>query len=69
MTIIQDIVTKERSKVICYWFMFFFPEFNVVHPDSAKILMKSSEPKSIGFGGAYGMMKSWLGTYLFIALR
>ncbi|CAG2211063.1 CYP4B1 [Mytilus edulis] len=67
MTMIKEIASKERSKVVCYWFMFFFPEFNVVHPDSAKILMKSSEPKSIGFGGAYGMMKSWLGDGLLIS--
>ncbi|XP_063448040.1 cytochrome P450 4F2-like [Mytilus trossulus] len=67
MTIIQDIVSKKRSKVICYWFMFFFPEFNVVHPDTARILMKSSEPKAIGMGGAYSMMKSWLGDGLLIS--
>ncbi|XP_071180025.1 cytochrome P450 4A25-like [Mytilus edulis] len=67
MTIIKEIASKERSKVVGYWFMFFFPEFNVIHPDSAKILMKSSEPKAIGFGGAYGMMKSWLGDGLLIS--
>ncbi|XP_052073285.1 cytochrome P450 4F2-like [Mytilus californianus] len=67
MTVIREVISKERSKVVCYWFMFFFPEFNVVHPDSARILMKSSEPKAIGFGGAYSMMKSWLGDGLLIS--
>ncbi|CAC5419323.1 CYP4B1 [Mytilus coruscus] len=67
MTLVREIISKERSKVVGYWFMFFFPEFNVVHPDSVRILMKSSEPKAIGCGGFYRMMKSWLGDGLLIS--
>jgi len=61
--IMKKIVVTERPSVICYWHMFLFPSFNVCHPDSVKVLLKSSEPKPIGTGGAYSFLMEWIGNY------
>lgn len=59
--ILKKIVVTERPSVICYWHMFLFPSFNVCHPDSVKVLLKSSEPKPISTGGAYSFLMEWIG--------
>ncbi|KAJ8317562.1 hypothetical protein KUTeg_005466 [Tegillarca granosa] len=47
--------------------MFFYPTFTVTHPDTAKILLKSSEPKSKSTAGIHKMFLPWLGDGLLIS--
>ena len=61
--IVKKIVVTERSGVVCCWHMFLFPSFIVCHPDSVKVLLKSSEPKPIGTGGVYSFLMEWIGNY------
>ena len=56
---------KTRStgaKITAAWMMFFYPVFAVCHPDTAKVLLKSSEPKSkYSVGAPYRASIPWLG--------
>lgn len=46
------------------WITFIFPLYTVVHPDTVKILLKSSEPKpKTLMAGFYRMAMPWLGEY------
>lgn len=55
-------IDKTKAKVLSGWVMFFYPVFSTCHPDTAKVLLKSSEPKTkYNMGGAYRMIIPWLG--------
>ncbi|XP_033735423.1 leukotriene-B4 omega-hydroxylase 3-like [Pecten maximus] len=43
------------------------PVIMLTHPDTIKILLKTAEPKTVGFGGAYRHGRPWLGDGLLIA--
>ena len=59
------VAAKTRStgaKITAAWMMFFYPVFAVCHPDTAKVLLKSSEPKSkYSLGAPYRAGIPWLG--------
>ena len=46
--------------------MFLYPSFAVCHPDTAKVLYKSSTPKSVAVGGVYRYLKTWIGNICLI---
>ncbi|XP_069136025.1 cytochrome P450 4A2-like [Argopecten irradians] len=54
-------------KITCHWMAFMYPIFGVCHPDTAKILLKSSEPKNKQKGGGYFTLLPWLGDGLLIS--
>ncbi|XP_060067286.1 cytochrome P450 4F4-like [Ylistrum balloti] len=61
MDIAKDVITKDKPKLIITWVTFLFPNFSMVHPDTAKDVLKSSVPKPTGIGSPYGSFVSWLG--------
>ncbi|XP_069135494.1 cytochrome P450 4A25-like [Argopecten irradians] len=54
-------------KITCYWLSFLYPVLGVCHPDTVKILLKSSEPKNKQKGGGYFTLLPWLGDGLLIS--
>ncbi|XP_021343398.1 cytochrome P450 4F4-like [Mizuhopecten yessoensis] len=54
-------------KVSCYWMSFLYPILGVCHPDTVKILLKSSTPKNKQTGGGYFTLLPWLGDGLLIS--
>ena len=58
---IRDVVKEKKAKVISFWRMFFEPIYFTTHPDTAKLLMKSSYPKLTKFGQGYGIITPWIG--------
>ncbi|XP_061189752.1 cytochrome P450 4F2-like [Saccostrea echinata] len=61
-------VEKTRAKLLGGWVMFLYPVFSTCHPDTAKILLKSSEPKvKYNLGGVYRMILPWLGDGLLLS--
>ncbi|XP_060071003.1 cytochrome P450 4F6-like [Ylistrum balloti] len=59
---------KETGKRISgVWLMFFFPILTACHPETAKVLLKSSEPKPKRFGEAYYTITPWLGDGLVLS--
>ncbi|XP_033731538.1 cytochrome P450 4F4-like, partial [Pecten maximus] len=61
------LIHETRTRIISFWIMFFFPLIFVCHPETAKTLLKSSEPKSKRVGGAYYPLMDWLGDGLLIS--
>ncbi|XP_060071008.1 cytochrome P450 4A24-like [Ylistrum balloti] len=62
-----ELVKETKTRIVSFWIMFFFPLFAICHPETAKIVLKSSEPKSKGPGGAYYPLMDWLGDGLLIS--
>lgn len=61
-------VQTTRARLTSTWMMFFYPVFTACHPDTAKILLKSSEPKSkYSMGAPYRMILPWLGDGLLLS--
>ncbi|XP_052715318.1 cytochrome P450 4F2-like [Crassostrea angulata] len=66
--LVTDKIQTSGTKMTSAWMMFFFPVFTVCHPDTAKVLFKSSEPKpKYSLGGSYRMLLPWLGDGLLIS--
>ncbi|XP_060070997.1 cytochrome P450 4F4-like [Ylistrum balloti] len=67
----QELVDKgireTGRKITCHWMAFLYPILGVCHPDTAKILLKSSEPKNKQAGGGYFTLLPWLGDGLLIS--
>ncbi|XP_033748162.1 cytochrome P450 4F4-like isoform X2 [Pecten maximus] len=55
------------KKITCYWLAFLYPILGVCHPDTVKIVLKSSEPKNKQKGGGYFTLLPWLGDGLLIS--
>ena len=65
--IVLPLVQNVRPKIYHAWAMFLFPAFAVCHPETVKILLKSSAPKTkYHRGGGYRMAMPWLGTRKYI---
>nr|XP_022344971.1 cytochrome P450 4A25-like [Crassostrea virginica] len=59
---------KTRARLYHGWTMFFYPSFGVCHPETAKVLLKSSEPKPRhSIGGSYRFLLPWLGDGLLLS--
>ncbi|XP_048770376.2 cytochrome P450 4F2-like isoform X2 [Ostrea edulis] len=65
---VRDTQERTRMKIYHGWTMFFYPAFGVCHPESAKVLLKSSEPKPRHtIGGSYRLLLPWLGDGLLLS--
>ncbi|KAK3084838.1 hypothetical protein FSP39_019991 [Pinctada imbricata] len=66
--VVRNLIDKQRPKIYHIWILFLYPNITVCHPDTARILLKSSEPKTIYHaGGAYRMILPWLGHGLLLS--
>ena len=54
-------VDETQSKLLFFWVGLFHPIICAVHPDTVKVLLKSSEPKPTYQGSGYGALLPWLG--------
>lgn len=59
--IAKKVINEKRPKLIITWVTSLFPNFSMVHPDTAKAVLKSSVPKPTGVGSPYGSFVPWLG--------
>ncbi|XP_060071023.1 cytochrome P450 4F1-like [Ylistrum balloti] len=65
--ICHQIVGKTKSRILSHWIMFFFPVISVCHPETAKVILKTSEPKPKQVGGGYFTLKDWIGDGLLMS--
>ncbi|XP_060078409.1 cytochrome P450 4A25-like [Ylistrum balloti] len=63
----MSVLQKTRAKMLSGWLFFLFPTFLVCHPDTAKLLLRSSEPKAKRFSMVYRSFLPWLGDGLLIS--
>lgn len=67
---IFELQEKTGARLYHGWTMFFYPSFGVCHPETAKVLLKSSEPKpKHTLGGSYRFLLPWLGEDLFTEMH
>ncbi|XP_048770394.2 cytochrome P450 4F2-like [Ostrea edulis] len=65
---VQDAEERSRIKLYHGWIMFFYPLFGICHPETAKTILKSSEPKPRHTtGGSYRFLLPWLGDGLLLS--
>nr|ACL80141.1 cytochrome P450 family 4 [Azumapecten farreri] len=53
------LIKQTKTRIVSIWIMFFFPLVLICHPETAKILLKSSEPKSKRDGLLISDGKKW----------
>ncbi|KAK6189675.1 hypothetical protein SNE40_001678 [Patella caerulea] len=58
--VIHEPLMKAGHKVILYWFGPYRPVLATVHPETVKVILKSTAPKSKGLVG-YSLVVPWLG--------
>nr|AHV83446.1 cytochrome P450 family 4 [Pinctada imbricata] len=64
----RKMLERTGAKIFVTWLGPFSPLISVCHPDTAKLLFKSSEPKSVFKPpGVYYFIKSWLGMGLLLS--
>ena len=54
-------LTQKHKKAFVIWYTRFNPLLHVVHPETAKAILKTGEPKPVSFFGAYRFLVPWLG--------
>ncbi|XP_060083496.1 cytochrome P450 4A25-like [Ylistrum balloti] len=57
----------KNPRVCRMWLGPFVPNIFVHHPDSVKLILKSSEPKARGLAGSYEYLLPWLGEGLLVS--
>ncbi|XP_033748762.1 cytochrome P450 4F6-like isoform X1 [Pecten maximus] len=60
-------IQETGKRISGVWLMFFFPILTACHPETAKVLLRSSEPKPKRFGEAYYTITPWLGDGLVLS--
>ncbi|XP_052239307.1 cytochrome P450 4F1-like isoform X4 [Dreissena polymorpha] len=60
-------MTNEFKRYYVWWVTFAKASLTVCHPETVRVVMKSSQPKPTGFGGVYRFGLPWLGEGLLIA--
>ncbi|ESP03555.1 hypothetical protein LOTGIDRAFT_237658 [Lottia gigantea] len=58
---------KKYPRFYRTWLTPFKPVINLSHPETVKVLLKTSEPKPRGFGASYEFALPWLGDGLLLA--
>jgi hypothetical protein len=53
---------EEHGRCYVFWLGFMRPVLTLVHPDTAKVILRSLEPKAKG-GAGYEFLLPWLGEY------
>ena len=56
-----DKANRHGNRVYKFWFGPFRPNAVLVHPDTAKHILKTAEPKTMKDKGGYTMLVPWLG--------
>ncbi|XP_060563245.1 cytochrome P450 4A24-like isoform X1 [Ruditapes philippinarum] len=56
-----DFVQTTGVKMHKIWVYFFYPVYCLSHPDTAKVILKSSLPKDLSIGSNYHILKTWTG--------
>ena len=64
--LLGEVTKNTRTKLIGIWIGCLFPIINAVHPDTIKILLKSSAPKPMTITGYKGVIP-WLGDGLLVS--
>ncbi|XP_033758526.1 cytochrome P450 4F6-like isoform X3 [Pecten maximus] len=59
-SIYNTVAERSQSKMVGLW-MTFIPIIQAVHPDTAKLILQSSNPKPTAPGQPYNVLKSFLG--------
>ncbi|XP_033748641.1 cytochrome P450 4A25-like isoform X2 [Pecten maximus] len=65
--LIQQCVQKTRTRTYVTWITSMSHYFGVCHPETAKLLLKSSAPKPKGVGQGYRSFIPWLGDGLLLS--
>ena len=52
---------KKFPYLSTFWFGALRPTILVTHPDTVKVILRSTEPKQMMGGGAYSLIEPWLG--------
>uniref|UniRef100_A0A2C9JV95 Cytochrome P450 n=1 Tax=Biomphalaria glabrata TaxID=6526 RepID=A0A2C9JV95_BIOGL len=60
-------VTDINSKFSRFWFTPFRPDITVYHPETVKVILKSSAPKARGYGTVYEHAMPWIGDGLIVS--
>jgi hypothetical protein len=58
----KEYVEKQHAKGFSFWLFMVRPIVHLTHPDTIKIVMKSSAPKAKS-GAGYLFMIPWIGKY------
>ncbi|XP_013084721.2 cytochrome P450 4F6-like isoform X2 [Biomphalaria glabrata] len=61
------LLTNINSKFVRFWLGPFQPNITVFHPDTVKLILKSSAPKARGLGGVYQFALPWIGDGLIVS--
>ncbi|XP_033747106.1 uncharacterized protein LOC117332331 [Pecten maximus] len=62
-----EVVAQTKCRIVSYWIMGFYPVLNACHSTTAKMVLKSSEPKPKHLGGGYNSLMDWLGEGLLLS--
>lgn len=57
----KDVAQRHGNRAVAFWFGPFRPNVLVVHPDTIKLILKTTEPKALKDSGGYAMVVPWLG--------
>ncbi|XP_021345688.1 cytochrome P450 4A2-like [Mizuhopecten yessoensis] len=63
----SKVAGQTKARIVSYWIMGFFPVLSVCHSATAKVVLKSSEPKPKQPGGGYNTLMGWLGDGLLLS--
>ena len=62
--LMRDVDKASKHKTLFrFWFGPLRPSVVCVHPDTVKVIMQSSAPKSLSGKGGYSLLLPWLGKY------
>lgn len=60
-------IQETGKRLSGFWVMFFYPVISLCHPETAKVLLKTAEPKPVQTGGGYFAFLPWLGNGLLVS--
>ncbi|XP_021345592.1 cytochrome P450 4F6-like isoform X2 [Mizuhopecten yessoensis] len=64
--LVNNGIKETGKRVSGMWIMFFYPVFSLCHPETAKVVLKTAEPKPVQTGGGYFAFIPWLGNGLLL---
>ncbi|OWF55819.1 cytochrome P450 4A25-like [Mizuhopecten yessoensis] len=62
-----EVLDKSKPRVVVFWRLFFSPIFMCVHPDTTRVIFKSSEPKPRDRMSIYQQIVPWIGEGLLVS--
>ncbi|CAG5126234.1 unnamed protein product [Candidula unifasciata] len=63
----RELMDNHHGKYARIWWGPFWPNLVVYHPETVKVILKSSEPKPRGFGQSYELAIPWIGEGLIVS--